>query len=793
MLKTRSQRINERRVELAPNAVRKLTAVLLAPALLMCPAICFAQGAGSDWSRCTNGSPFIAVASCTKLLNRPDINQKQRAEIYYQRGLKYLDGGLRKEALADYTSAINADGQFVLAYVNRSAAHQQQGELDEAIQDASKAIELAPTMPAAYLNRGWAYQAKGDFDRAIDDATQALGLEPRFALAYTNRGWANLNDGFIDRAIADYSRSTELDASNAKAFQQFGFLLFNKGDFKQAAEAFSKSLQVNYESYAALFKYIAEFRGSPDARSDLKLPNVTPDAIRWPYPVFQLFKGERSVDELSSAAKEPGEKCEASFYSGEYYIQRREWQKGEAALQQATLQCPKDYHEYEAAVVELDRVRQIISGSNPLPTEVRYLSDVPSSIYRWLEDQQRKKENGGCKKTDITELKEVGESLPRRNNWEDPNALMVEAGIDKIVLPTRCEDIATYFIANLRAKEIRSGAVLSAKLDLAPIALGTILNCAVTAQAQSINGDRIVVLNRPLFPFLYAMSLTIVRTIVIQHSGQGLSYSFSAEDFERVIRSNPGIVDDFVALAVAFAKGRALPDLKFANEDEGDIVALQLASMEYFIVSHEFGHVVLRHVDAHLADPAVSSACDRSLPTTAAEWVRRDDLGDSWIRELQADQFGDRLAPEARSGVESSIPLFRALMGYAPALYFELADILEDINLCGSNGEGSGRKITEDDQLRIQQEVVQGLKSAKARNDLKIDVSDATSKLLGCRQAEYPPAWLRGRLSSGRADSIFVPPFSGPTQEVQLAKALVANAKRLMDVAANEIRRRLAE
>jgi hypothetical protein len=229
---------------------------------------------------------------------------------------------------------------------------------------------------------------------------------------------------------------------------------------------------------------------------------------------------------------------------------------------------------------------------------------------------------------------------------------------------------------------------------------------------------------------------------------------------------------------VAFKKGYGLPDIQFASNDEVGLLNRQIVAAEHFIVGHEFGHVLEGHL--RRTGPAgvksLESGVKRSLT-----------LGYEWTHELQADQVGERLAEEGRDPKESSIPFFRAVAAYAPALLFELFDVLEDAQFCGGTGVGSARSISEEQQARISGDAERDL-----NNKVDANVSDAAAAVLGCRQDEHPPAWVRARLSTARTDAIILTPPAPPPKEVRLAKALIANARRLAALAAPEIARRLA-
>ena len=66
------------------------------------------------------------------------------------------------------------------------------GDSDSAILDYGKAIEIDGRYAVAYLNRGSAFEAKGDHDLAIADYSKAIEINPQYAEAYYDRGIAML-------------------------------------------------------------------------------------------------------------------------------------------------------------------------------------------------------------------------------------------------------------------------------------------------------------------------------------------------------------------------------------------------------------------------------------------------------------------------------------------------------------------------------------------------------------------------------------------------------------------------
>ena len=87
-------------------------------------------------------------------------------------------------AILDYSKAIEINGRYAVAYVNRGSAFEAKSDHDLAIADYSKAIEINPHDAEAYYGRAIAMLHKGDRDGAIADYTKAIEISPGFAEAY---------------------------------------------------------------------------------------------------------------------------------------------------------------------------------------------------------------------------------------------------------------------------------------------------------------------------------------------------------------------------------------------------------------------------------------------------------------------------------------------------------------------------------------------------------------------------------------------------------------------------------
>jgi len=110
------------------------------------------------------------------------------ARFYHLRGMAHRHlGHLQGDrveyrlAVADFTRAIQRDGQFVQALYDRGLVlWRELGQGTQAALDLSRVIELAPERTEAWFNRAFARQMMGDSRGAVADFEhyQAHGVDP---------------------------------------------------------------------------------------------------------------------------------------------------------------------------------------------------------------------------------------------------------------------------------------------------------------------------------------------------------------------------------------------------------------------------------------------------------------------------------------------------------------------------------------------------------------------------------------------------------------------------------------
>lgn len=124
------------------------------------------------------GLAIILVAQPSSCNAQPRKIQLSHAGSYIAQAYSKLED--YKEAIADYTQAIEIDPNYADAYYNRGIAHRKVGDTQAAIADYTQAIKIDPNDAKVYHNRGIARSALEDYQGAIADHTQALEIAPNF-------------------------------------------------------------------------------------------------------------------------------------------------------------------------------------------------------------------------------------------------------------------------------------------------------------------------------------------------------------------------------------------------------------------------------------------------------------------------------------------------------------------------------------------------------------------------------------------------------------------------------------
>ncbi len=353
-----------------------LLAVLLGPAVAAGSAIAAAQGitAGANEALRCAGLPVPAEreAACTAYLARPGIAAKDTALAYYNRGFSRLDLHRDDAAVLDFSVAIGFDADLWPARWVRAELKGRQRHYDEAAADWAEIIRHAPPIASLHANRGEALDNAGHSDEAFAEASQAITMAgPKDPLPqyYLDRALSAESLHQWAKALADYGEVIQRNGDLEHAYAGRGRVAFLTGDFAAAVADLKKAADIEgADGYGMLWLYVAELRaGVPgkEAASGLRTRSQKFDLKRWPGPIIEIVLGDRRPEALplpsaptswpDSVRKAAGQ-CEMSFYLAEAGLARGERDHAAALLRASVDSGIREFIEYRAATVELQRI-----------------------------------------------------------------------------------------------------------------------------------------------------------------------------------------------------------------------------------------------------------------------------------------------------------------------------------------------------------------------------------------------------------------------------------------------------
>lgn len=123
------------------------------------------------------GLAYSAIAQLPKALsdynqaleNTQHLSQQEKATIYNDRGIVYLQQNQYHQARQDFSQAIHLNQNDSRSLYNLGCVCHYLGEHKTAIKHFTRALEKAPNNPSYYVSRGLAYYQVNDTNSALKD------------------------------------------------------------------------------------------------------------------------------------------------------------------------------------------------------------------------------------------------------------------------------------------------------------------------------------------------------------------------------------------------------------------------------------------------------------------------------------------------------------------------------------------------------------------------------------------------------------------------------------------------
>jgi len=175
--------------------------------------------------------------------------EAEEAQKNLDLGISQFEKGEYRQAIVNYTKAIEIVPDLPQAYFDRGLAYFRDGNLDEAIDDYSKAIEIDPNYSEVYANRGSAYYFKNELNKALVDFNSAIKIEPKNALLYGQHSGVLIEMGKYEEAIADLNKALELDPNLGEVYVNLAVVNFKINDFAKSWANVNKAKELGADKF----------------------------------------------------------------------------------------------------------------------------------------------------------------------------------------------------------------------------------------------------------------------------------------------------------------------------------------------------------------------------------------------------------------------------------------------------------------------------------------------------------------------------------------------------------------
>lgn len=177
------------------------------------------------------------------------IKQDSSSSNFCSRGILKSDVGLFKEALIDFTMAIQIDEVDPINFYNRALTYSRLNQLDNAINDFNICLDLKKDFGLAYMNKGYVMLKKEEFKSAIVVFKKSLEylINPMsISYCHNNIGFCYFKLNQLPKAVEYIDQSIQLNPANPYAFRNMALVNIKRRKFQKACNNINQSIELGF-------------------------------------------------------------------------------------------------------------------------------------------------------------------------------------------------------------------------------------------------------------------------------------------------------------------------------------------------------------------------------------------------------------------------------------------------------------------------------------------------------------------------------------------------------------------
>jgi len=196
---------------------------------------------------------------------------------------RYDKPGNLDRAIAELSSAVNADPTFALGYAGLGEAYRIKYQLDKnpkwtelALANGTKATALNDALPSAYVTLGRVHDTLGKNDLALSEFQRALQLDSRNSDALTGEAHSYEHAGRLADAEAAYKKAISLRPDYWDGYNSLGLFYDDQGRYDDAIKQLRHAIELTpdnataYSNLGAAYVDANDPKAFPQAEAALK-------------------------------------------------------------------------------------------------------------------------------------------------------------------------------------------------------------------------------------------------------------------------------------------------------------------------------------------------------------------------------------------------------------------------------------------------------------------------------------------------------------------------------------------
>lgn len=161
----------------------------------------------------------VKIKIFTQLIDSAETKTSDKFLAYYNRGVAYFYQKVYKNALGDFSSALNIRPEDPDCLKNIGLIFLETKRYANALSKFNKLIDMNSSASEPYFLRGNVFQTWQKHEKAIKDYTKSIEIDSKNIPALVNRGWAYISINKFGKALEDFERVLQFDLEEESAIK----------------------------------------------------------------------------------------------------------------------------------------------------------------------------------------------------------------------------------------------------------------------------------------------------------------------------------------------------------------------------------------------------------------------------------------------------------------------------------------------------------------------------------------------------------------------------------------------